>query len=157
MRHLLAYFVFVGIPLAGLLGVLRVGQGLEAPMAIHGRYAVLPMAPSSFSCYAYLLSGADSNVSVTQSGRQVTVTLGPTGDISLRGNLVGSDLTTRGVIPATTPRYVACPVGDTLSMTVRSRREGRYKRLDATLSVAGCPTCEPFGFAAVQHRYGRRR
>ena len=74
MRHLLAYLVFVGLPLAGLYGVLHVGQRIAAPMAIHGSYAVVPMAPSAFACYAYLLGGADSSVTVAQSGRQVVVT-----------------------------------------------------------------------------------
>ena len=36
VRHLVAYLLFVGIPLAGLLGVLRLGQGIRAPQAVHG-------------------------------------------------------------------------------------------------------------------------
>lgn len=158
VRHLLAYLVFVGIPLAGLLGVLRVGQGLEAPMAIHGSYAVVPMAPSGFACYAYLLGGPGPNLRVSQSGRQVTVTLGPTGNITLSGNLIGSNLTAEGVVPPrTTPRHVACPVGDTIRMTVRARREVDLKRLEATLLVAGCPDCAPIGFVAVRTRRSDER
>ena len=129
-------------------------------MAIHGAYAVLPMAPSGFACYAYLLGGEDSTVTVTQSGRQVTVTLGPKGEVTLSGKLYGSDLAAEGVIAAgTTPRYVACPVGDTIRMTVQARREKRVKRLDASLLVAGCPECAPIGFVAVRPRQyeGRRR
>jgi hypothetical protein len=157
---MLAYLVFVGIPLGGLFGILRVGEGVEAPMAIHGTYAVLPMAPSGFACYAYLLGSADSTVSVTQSGRQVSVALGPKGEVTLSGKLFGADLTAEGVIAAgTTPRYVACPVGDTVRMTIRAHREARVKRLDAKLLVAGCPECEPLGFVAVRPRHyeGRRR
>jgi hypothetical protein len=160
MRHLLAYLVFVGIPLGGLLGILQVGQGIEAPMAIHGAYAVVPMAPSGFACYAYLLGGDDSTVIVAQSGRQVTVTLGPKGEVTLSGKLLGAYLTAEGVIPPeTTPRYVACPGGDTIRMTVQAHREKQVKRLDARLLVAGCPECEPLGFVAVRpRRYeGRRR
>jgi hypothetical protein len=160
MRHLFAYLVFVGIPLGGLFGVIRVGQGIDAPMAIHGAYAVVPMAPSGFACYAYLLGSDDSTVTVTQSGRQVTVTLGPKGEVALSGNLFGVNLTAEGVIPpGTTPRYVACPVGDTIRMTVQAHREKQVKRLDARLLVAGCPECEPIGFVAVRPRHyeGRRR
>ena len=99
MRHVLAYLVFVGIPLAGLYGILRVGQGINAPMAIHGSYAIAPMAPSGFACYAYLLGGDDSTVTVAQSGRQVIVTLGPRGEVTLSGMLLGANLTAEGVIP----------------------------------------------------------
>jgi hypothetical protein len=160
MRHWLAYLVFVGIPLGGLFGVLHVGQGIEAPTAIHGAYAVLPMAPSGFVCYAYLLGSDDSTVTVTQSGRQVTVALGPKGEVTLSGKLFGAELTAEGVIAAgTTPRHVACPVGDTIRMTVLAHREARLKRLDARLFVAGCAECEPIGFVAVRPRHyeGRRR
>src|SRR5688500_17015679 len=107
MRHLLAYLLFVGLPLAGLYGVLHVGQRIAAPMAIHGAYAVAPTAPSAFACYAYLLGGADSSVTVAQSGRQVVVTLGPRREVDLRGRLQGSHLTAAGVIPpGATPRHV---------------------------------------------------
>ena len=160
MRHLLAYLVFVGVPLGGLYGVLRVGQGITAPMAIHGAYAVVPMAPSGFACYAYLLGGGDSTLAVAQSGRQVTITLGPRAEITLRGSLVGVNLTAQGVIrPGTTPRHLACPAGDTIRMTVEAHRESRVKRLDASLLVAGCPDCQPIGFVAVRSRMyeGRRR
>jgi hypothetical protein len=160
MRHLLAYLVFVGLPLGGLYAVLRVGQGIEAPMAIHGSYAVEPMAPSGFACYAYLLGGDDSTVTVAQSGRQVIVTLGPRGEVTLAGTLVGAHLTAEGAIPpGTTPRHVACPAGDTIRMTLEARRERRVKRLDASLLVAGCPECQPIGFVAVRSRRyeGRRR
>jgi hypothetical protein len=160
MRHLLAYLVFVGIPLGGLFGILQVGRGVEAPMAIHGAYAVLPMAPSGFACYAYLLGGDDSTVNVTQSGRQVTVTLGPKGEVTLNGKLFGADLAAEGVIAAgTTPRYVACPVGDTVRLTIEAHREEQFKRLDARLLVAGCAECEPVDFVAVRPRHyeGRRR
>ena len=160
MRHLLAYLGFVGIPLAGLYAVLHAGEKVEAPMAIHGSYAVTPMAPTGFACYAYLLGGADSTVAVAQSGRQVSVSLGPRGEVSLQGRLVGADLTAEGVIrPGTTPRHVACPAGDTIRLSLQARREGRVKRLDATLLVAGCPECLPIGFVAVRSRgyEGRRR
>ena len=160
MRHLLAYLAFVGIPLAGLYGVLRVGEQVEAPMAIHGSYAVVPMAATGFACYAYLLGAGDSTVAVTQSGRQVSIRLGPRAEVTLHGRLVGTDLTAEGVIrPGTTPRHVACPAGDTVRLRLQARREGRVKRLEAALLVAGCPECQPIGFVAVRSRghEGRRR
>ena len=72
MRHLISYLLFVGIPLAGLLGVLRVGQRIPAPRAVHGAWAVQPMAASGRVCTRYLLSDADSTLTITQSGRQLT-------------------------------------------------------------------------------------
>jgi hypothetical protein len=158
MRHLLAYALFVGAPLAGLLGVLRLGQSLEAPRAVHGTYSIQPMARSGRPCLAYLLSGGDSTVKVSQSGRQVTLTLGPDGDVSLRGTLTNGDLALRGVIlPGATPRQAACPVGDTLRLTARAGIEPHVRRLDAELRLAGCPECDAVGFSAVTSLLHLRR
>jgi hypothetical protein len=160
MRHLLSYLVFVGIPLGGLLGVLRLGQRVVAPIAVHGSYAVLPMAPSGMACQAYLLGRGDSTVMLYQSGRQVTLKLGPSADVTLRGALIGTDLALEGVIePGTTPRHVACPAGDTIRVTARVHRDGPLKRLQATLSAPGCVECSPVSFVAARPRQyqGRRR
>jgi len=66
VRHLVAYLLFVGIPLAGLLGVLRLGQGIRAPQAVHGRYVVTHLE-SPGTCQAYLLSGDSSLMNSTRA------------------------------------------------------------------------------------------
>ena len=160
MKILISYLLFVGIPLGGLLAVLRAGQGIHAPMAVHGAYAVQPMAPIGMACQAYLLNGGDSTVAIVQSGRQVTLRLGPTGDVTLNGTLSGETFWARGVIePDATPRHVACPVGDTLRLTGRVSRLGRLKRLDATLMSVSCADCASVEFSATRPRQyaGRRR
>jgi hypothetical protein len=160
MKHLISYLLFVGIPLGGLLAVLRSGQDIKAPMAVHGAYAVQPMARSGMACQAYLLGSSDSAVTIVQSGRQLTVRLGPEGDVTLNGTLYGESFRARGVIePGATPRYVACPAGDTLRMTAKVVRLGQVKRLEATLASQACPECAPLEFAAARPRQyaGRRR
>lgn len=160
MKHLIYYLLFVGIPLGGLLAVLRAGQVVKAPMAVHGAYAVQPMPRTGMACMAYLLGTGDSTVVVVQSGRQVTVRLGPAADVSLNGTLTGESFWARGVIePGATPRYVACPVGDTLRLTGRVSRTGPSKRLEASLSSLACAECAPVEFTAARPRQyaGRRR
>ena len=160
MRHLLSYLLFVGVPLAGLLGVLRYGQRLPAPAAVHGAYAVQPMAATGRACQSYLLGGKDSSLMVLQSGRQLTLRLGPASDVTLDGTLSGSELTLMGVIePGSTPRFAACSVGDTLRLTAHLTRAAQVKRLDAILSSSACPECTPITFVAERpRRYeGRRR
>ena len=148
MRHLLAYLLFVGIPLAGLLGVLRLGQGIRAPQAVHGHYAVTHLE-SAGACQAYLLSG-DSSLTMTQSGRQVTATLGRAGGVILRGSVDGSTLTLAGVVPAALPRQAACPVGDTVRLVGQARRGPDHGHLDGTLTFLRCPDCATTGFQAVR-------
>ena len=156
MRHLLAYLLFVGLPLAGLLGVLRLGQGIRAPQAVHGQYAVTRLEAAD-ACGSFLLSG-DSTLTLAQSGRQVTAALGPGGTVALRGALSGSELTLAGVLPpGAAPRQAACPVGDTLRLIGLARPAPDHGQLDATLRFAHCRDCLPTDFSAkrIPQRRGR--
>ncbi len=155
MRHLLAYLLFVGIPLAGLLGVLRLGQGIRAPQAVHGHYAVSHLE-SAGACQAYLLSG-DSSLTMTQSGRQVTATLGRAGAVTLRGSVDGSTLTLAGVVPAALPHQAECPVGDTVRLVGQARRAPDHGHLDGSLAFLRCTDCPTATFHAVRqlHPPGR--
>lgn len=160
MRHLFAYLLFVGVPFAGLLGVLRLGNGIAAPMAVHGSYAVAGMADGRAPCYAYLLTGAESTFTVAQSGRQLTVTLGPAANVTLTGTISGADVTLDGVLAfGTTPDSVLCARGDTIRAVARAHRDERVKRLDATLFTTSCAECAPITFRASRPRGypGRRR
>ena len=159
MRSLVSYLLFVGIPLAGLLGVLRLGQRVEAPRAVHGSWAVQPRAAIGRVCTSYLLSGADSTLVISQSGRQLTGTLGPNADVALRGLLVGDEISLEGVIqPEETPRHVACSVGDTLRLTARISSVVRTRQLEARLWSSACAECGAVGFTAARPLdYGSRR
>ncbi|HET7425365.1 MAG TPA: hypothetical protein VFJ92_17505 [Gemmatimonadales bacterium] len=145
MRHLLAYLVFVGIPFAGLMGVLRLGQGIRAPQAVHGRYAVTHLE-SAGTCQAYLLSG-DSSLTMTQSGTQVTASLGRAGAVTLRGHVEGSTLTLAGVVPVLPPQ-AACPAGDTVRLVGQARRAPDHGHLDGTLAFLRCADCSTTEFHA---------
>ena len=160
MRHLISYLLFVGVPLAGLLGVLQLGRGVEAPRAVHGRWAVEPMAASGRVCTHYLLSEGDSALTISQSGQQLTAALGPQGEVALRGTLSGDRLSFEGVIqPDATTRHVACAAGDTLWLSARVAAGGETRRLHARLWSSACAECAPVVFTAARplHYYGRRR
>ncbi len=159
MRHVLSYLLFVGIPLTGLLGVLRVGQWIEAPRAVHGYWAVQPMAASGRVCTRYLLTDADSTLLISQSGRQLTGSLGPGSEVGLRGSLTGNEISLEGVIqPEATPRYVGCTEGDTLRLTARFSASRGIRQLEARLWSSSCADCGAVGFTAARPReyHGRR-
>ena len=163
MRHFVAYLLVVGTPLLGLLGVLRVGEGLRAPMAVHGAYVLLFGDPSSVHaqpCLNFLLSGSDSTLHITQSGAQLAATLGPDGNVSLRGDLTGDSLRLSGAIEATAmPDSVRCVPGDSLYLTAVATRDQAMKRLNGALVAASCGACEPVEVSAQRPRgyAGRRR
>lgn len=151
MRSFFSYLLFVGVPLAGLLGVLQVGQGLEAPLAVHGAWAVQPMPAPVRVCTRYLLTGADSSLTISQSGRELTATLGPTSNVALRGALDGYEVALEGVIqPGATPRYVACTVGDTVRLEGRVSKAAPLRELEAGLWFSACAECGPIEFTVAR-------
>jgi hypothetical protein len=156
VRHLIAYLLFVGIPLSGLLGVLRLGQAIRAPQAVHGVYAVTRLE-SADPCQTFLLSG-DSSLTLAQSGRQITATLGRAGGVTLRGTVSGSELTLAGALPpGAAPSRAGCPAGDTVRITGLARRAPDQGRLDATLRFTRCADCPPAGFSATRIPRARGR
>ena len=151
MRHVISYLLFVGVPLAGLLGVIRVGQGIEAPLAVHGAWAVQPMAAPDRVCTRYLLTGADSTLTISQSGRELTATLGPGDEVTLRGAITGYQVALEGVIlPGAIPRYVACTVGDTVRLEGKVSSVFPLRQLEAGLWFSACADCGPTDFTIAR-------
>jgi hypothetical protein len=159
MRSLFSYLLFVGVPLMGLLGVLRWGQGLEAPLAVHGAWAVQPMPATGRVCTRYLLSDADSTLTISQSGRELTAALGPGHEVALRGSLTGDEVALEGVIqPGATPRFVACTVGDTVRLVGRVSTAGQFRELEAGIWFSECADCGPIEFTAARpNAYHKRQ
>jgi hypothetical protein len=159
MRSLFSYLLFVGVPLAGLLGVLRLGQGLEAPLAVHGAWAVQPMPALGRVCTRYLLSQSDSSLTISQSGRELTAALGARREVALRGALEGNAFALEGVIqPGATPRHVACTVGDTVRLEGRVSSAAPLRELEARLWFSACGDCGPTEFRVARpNAYHKRQ
>lgn len=82
MRTLLTYATLVGLPVLGVIGVLRAGRGLEAAPYVGGTWAVT-LTPESGCAAAG--PGVDTML-VVQSGPYIEVALGPA---RLRGRAHG--------------------------------------------------------------------
>jgi hypothetical protein len=120
---------------------------------------VQPMPAIGRVCTRYLLSDADSTLTISQSGRELTAALGPGREVPLRGALKEDEITLEGVIvPGATPRYVACTVGDTVRLEGRVSNVGQFRQLEAELWFTSCADCEAIEFAAARpNAYHKRR
>lgn len=147
MKSLLLYLALVGLPVAGLLGILEAGSRLQAPRDVTGEWRMnAPISSSTDS------EPAPRTLEISQSGVYLSVTLGD-GD-PMRGRLRGDTL-----------RVVRLPVGD-------PARDGCFvagfllhgifdfaaepDRLVAQALPTGAPWCAPFSFTAVRESTGRR-
>ena len=160
MRHIspanrtfaIAYILLVGLPLLGLAGALRSGRGLVAPISVDGvwKFVTDPSKPSAGRCAKSLASLQGSLVTISQSGRQLALTLSN-----------GSPATGSGVIEGTTLNATVplswAPMDEsgcgsntvlTLSATVHPRADARS--MQGTISVNDCASCSSVQYQALR-------
>ncbi|HXV86343.1 MAG TPA: hypothetical protein VD793_06575 [Gemmatimonadales bacterium] len=167
MRALKTYLLLVGLPLGGLVLILRIGERLVAPEAVHGAYAVVsPAQPSP--CWSDLLSGNDSSLTITQSGSHLVITLGTVRPVVLQGRLTAGVVDAHGVLEsaqvttgsgeAADPQAgragegAGCAAGDTVRLTGVVLRLPAVKEINGTIQVATCRWCPPVTFRAHRPR-----
>jgi hypothetical protein len=144
VKHLVQYLMLVGLPFLGLLGVLRIGRDMTAPMAVHGTYLVTTTGGTGGSCLRELL--ADSSLAVTQSGERIQVRVGRRA-VRLDGQLNGNRLRAEGELPTTT----TCPSGEPIRFEGLATRVAGQVRLDLQLR-AECAACGSLTLEAFRAR-----
>ncbi len=139
----------MGLPLLGLVAVLKGGRGLVAPYSVDGAWTIeAPAAHSSASACGNLLSSiASSPLCISQSGKTLVVTLSG-GTKTATGTLEGRTLKAQ-FAGADHPRATDC--GDA-SLTLAAALDPQVapRTLTGTLAVAGCASCAPVEFRAVR-------
>jgi len=138
-RFVVAYILLVGLPLAGLAGVLKTGRHLTAPISIDGKWKVEAAASHPTNpCDQAIASLLSYNLIVSQSGRSLELTLGAGSKSS--GQLDGTKLSASFAT-------AACP--DDQPVTLMASIDGKSdpKTLTATLT---CASCSPLEFHAVR-------
>ena len=150
MKSIIAYLLFVGVPLIGLFYVFQAGGRLTAPRAVHGSYAATVAA--SGGCAASALRSGDSSLAVIQSGRRVTITLGAVRELSLDGLSSDSSIAAEGIVrEGVTPAEWRCQPGDTLRLVAAVDRGAQLLTLHGTLG-GGCDSCPAVAFTASRPR-----
>jgi len=127
LKSLAVYIGLVGLPLAGLVAILRAGAGLQAPPPIAGEWRV--------QGGPFAIDPDSRVVTLSQSGEHVDVALGT---ISLRGRLTGDSLVAerRGMSDES---YGPCPAH--VMLRARIDTAARPRRLVGMVGgqAAGCP------------------
>lgn len=93
MKPILLYLILVGLPILGILGLLRAGQNLAAPITLAGTWdAQLHLeSPTDSSVCEAPIRPAPVVLSIKQSGQHVFLTFDDLQKTTLKGNV--QDLT----------------------------------------------------------------
>lgn len=139
----------MGLPLLGLVGILRSGHGLTAPISVDGNWKIEPQANrlSALPCGNFLSSVSNAPLSISQSGKTLVVALNGGTKITT-GTLEGKTIKA-SFARAENSGQADC--GDqtlTLAATLDPKAEPRT--LNGRLSVDGCASCAPLEFRAVR-------
>jgi hypothetical protein len=145
--------LLVGVPVAGLLVILRVGRALEAPPSIGGDWQVEARLPAALAppCAALVRPSAQPALTVSQSGVYLSLTYRGGATAGMDGTLRGDSLFT-GAAPLSriAPRRVRCEPGDAITLRARVDRSAGPARMTGVLSLPGCPECGEVPFTATR-------
>lgn len=143
-RFISAYLLLVGLPLAALAGVLKVGRTLTAPISIDGAWKVEVNAnlPASDPCDKAVASLLGSSIVVSQSGKSLELTFD--GATKVAGKLEGTGITASVNAPS------GCQSDQTSTLRAFVGTKSGAKVLAGSLSISDCPSCTPIEFRAVR-------
>lgn len=149
-NFVIAYTFLVLLPVLGLVGVLKHGRGLSAPLSVDGvwklqadsgRLAALP-------CGA-LVSNPDSTFTISQSGTYLVLDFNNRSRNTVPGFLEGTTLKATMDSPAAGSGS-ACTGEHALALTATVDPQSDPTSLSGMLSVNGCPSCTPVEIHAVR-------
>jgi hypothetical protein len=145
-RFIVAYILLVGLPLAGLAGVLRAGRHLKAPIAIDGTWKIETTAKVAATqpCDQAIASLLTSSLVVSQSGQTLELTLNGVSRTTVAGELDGSNL------KASIGSRTGCPADQPVTLVASVDPKTEPKSLTGSFSVANCASCSPLEFRAAR-------
>jgi len=151
------YIIFVGIPLLALVGILRAGKHLTAPVALHGNWSVqADFGPwQGVPCGALLINSQPLLVRIDQSGSNLTLTLNDPAKTALPATIEGFSLSTTfstgrgGTAPAPRPDD-GCLGSQSARIQAAVNQHEKQRSLAGTFRLDGCASCPPIAFSATR-------
>lgn len=148
LKVIVAYIAFVGFPVLGLLGILRIGRDLTAPVSVAGLWKVTINVDQSASCMREIASLQENSISIVQSGHSLVLTIGKGKEISAAGTIAGTEVTATLIVATTLTRER--PSDGTLVINARVDSHAQPRTLEGTISPAQGTSCTPVSFHATR-------
>jgi hypothetical protein len=150
-KFVVTYVLLVGLPLAGLVAVLRVGRPPAAPVSVGGvwKFEADAARLSALPCAASLPFTPGGLVAVSQSGKSLTLRPEGAAKTAASGSIEGDRVTAS--VRAADSAVVSCGGGrGLLLLTGVVGGDAGSRTLTGALSVADCDSCEAVEFRAAR-------
>ena len=151
-NFIIAYALLVGLPILGLVGILKSGRALAAPISVDGVWKLQtdPLRLAALPCGKTLASSPDAALAISQSGRNFTLNLKDGPKSAASGALDGTSLKASLVPSAPWSEEAGCGSGREISLVATVDPKTNPRSLEGTLSVSTCLSCTPVEFRAVR-------
>lgn len=152
MKLLIHYLLLVGLPVLGVLGVLRVGQSLRPPVSVSGPWTVevSRQVMGYSSCEDQLRQSEPLVLSISQSGPHLTLSFNNKKKINLEGEIESTRVNARSLHAATNPGSDKGNSSDAISLYATIDRQAGPERLLGALSFSKCPAAPEINFVATR-------
>jgi hypothetical protein len=149
---ILAYAFLVVLPVVGLIGVLKSGRKLAAPISVDGLWQLQadPALLAALPCGKTLAENPNTALVISQSGKNFTVSLSNDPKFNSAGVLQGNTLKASLVPSIAWSAEAGCGAGRELSLVATVDPKADPRSLAGLLSVNHCPACASVEFHAVR-------
>jgi len=149
-RFAVSYVFLVFLPVLGLLGVLRQGRSLKAPMSVDGQWKLQfdPAQLAALPCGKALASVEEPVLAISQSGERFTMTT--SGGLATASSGVIQDTTLNASLQPSESTGHESGCDRQLTLTAKLDPTANPKSLSGMLSSKDCLACAPVQFRAVR-------
>ncbi len=155
----IAYILLVALPVLGLVGVLKRGRSLSAPISVDGVWKL--QADSSrlaaTPCGKSLASITNTAIIISQSGRNFTLSVANSSKSTGAGVIEGNTLKITFSLTDAVFGEMGCRGGHALSLTATVDPKADPRSLDGMLSVNGCSSCTPVEIHGLRQASAEKR
>jgi hypothetical protein len=153
MKIILLYVTLVGILLLGLLGILRVGEKLNAPLNVSGEYEINSEFVNIIdkSCTPLIFHKEEPQLTVEQSGIYLTAKFNDVNKTEMSGKLENNKMIFSQVIQAKKDAAKVCGSEIKAELSVNIiQSDTAEDEIAGTWNIPDCGTSAKIKFSAVK-------
>ncbi len=151
MKAVLLYIALVALPLLGILGILQLGDGLNAPPDLAGRWTLRAVSAPELEqgCTLLPLEADSLSMHISQSGQYLRLRFEGAEETVLRGTWRDGVLVVEHEITAGASAEGACDEATTATLRARLDQEAGRAKLRGVWTTS-CDACPELNFQAVR-------
>jgi len=154
MKPVLLYLVLVGLPIAGVFGIVRLGKKLPAPVSVGGVWKLeFNSREADISpCEGFAVWSQPLMLTISQSGPHLVLTFSDENKTELLGTIKEGRLSAESFYQATAVAGTVSDAKSAIQLQADIDRQLESDYLRGVLTVPGCPAGGRLSFIGSRQR-----